>query len=221
MTRVQAGGSPPGWLALAAVAAAALVFAGAAPPDSAFSPWFTSRGVSVEIARQPSGPAWIRGRSEIPASASAVANVLSDFGHYRELFSPGVRKAGVLEKNSSSARLHLVWPYPFPYSNRDAVVSYETAALEGGAYRISWRSDPRPSDPHEGTRIERVEGETRIDPAGSDACRVVYTYFGDLGGRFPAWAEDKAWREEPVQYFRALRRRLGLPEPPEPPAAAK
>jgi hypothetical protein len=41
---------------------------------------------------------------------------------------------------------------------------------------------------------------------------VTFTYFGDLGGKFPAWAKEKAWREEPVQYFRAIRRRLGLPD---------
>jgi hypothetical protein len=57
-----------------------------------------------------------------------------------------------------------------------------------------------------------LEGETRIEPAGAEASRVTFTYFGDLGGKFPAWAKEKAWREEPVQYFRAIRRRLGLPD---------
>lgn len=198
-----------------ALAAAFLFCLSAAPADSAFTPWFTSRGVAVEIARQQAGPPWIRGRGEIPAPAVAVARVLSDFGHYRELFLPAVKKADVLEADPSFARLHFVWPYPFPFSNRDAVVRYESVAREAGGCRIAWKTDSRPKDPAEGVRIERVEGETSIEPAGPDACRVVYTYFGDLGGKFPAFASEKAWREEPVQYFRAIRRRLGLPDLPK------
>jgi carbon monoxide dehydrogenase subunit G len=198
--------------------AAALTGAGAEKPekpaDPAFAPWFESRGVAVEIARSPSGPPWVRGRGEIPAPASKVAAALSDFGRYRDLFTPGVKKVDVLESKSGTARLHLVWPYPFPYSNRDAVVRYE-ATEEAGVFRIRWQADPRPGAPKEGTRIERVEGETLIEPAGPGASRVTYTYFGDLGGKFPAWAQEKAWREEPVQYFRAIRRRLALPEPPK------
>lgn len=201
-----------------ALAAALLFCVAAAPSDSAFTAWFTSRGIAVEIARQPAGPPWIRGRGEIPVSAAAVAGVLADFKHYRELFSPAVKKAEVLDIDAFSplsARIHFVWPYPFPYSNRDAVVRYESAARDAGGFRIAWKTDARPRDPSEGVRIERVEGETSIDPAGPDACRVVYTYFGDLGGKFPAFASEKAWREEPVQYFRAIRRRLGLPDLPK------
>jgi len=179
-------------------------------------PWFTDRGIAVEIARMPSGPPWIRGRGEIPAAAAKVAAVLSDFTRYRDFFGPAVKRADVLDHSAGAARLHLVWPFPFPYSNRDAVVRYELVS-ENGGYRISWRGDARPGDPKEGTRIERVEGETRVESesGGAESCRVTYTYLGDLGGKFPAKAEEKAWREEPLQYFRAIRRRLGLPDPPK------
>jgi hypothetical protein len=60
---------------------------------------------------------------------------------------------------------------------------------------------------------ERVLGETRVEPLGPSRCRVTYTYLGDLGGKFPAWAQEKAWKEEPVQYMRAIRRRLEIPDP--------
>lgn len=200
--------------ALAALFLSPLLLA-AIPGDLSFSPWFTSRGISVEIARQPSGPPWIRSRGEIPAPASKVAAVLSDFGRYRELFSPAVKKADVLEREGAAARLHLVWPYPFPYSNRDAVVRYDSGPGADGGAVISWRADARSGDPRDGTRIERVAGETRIEPAGDARCRVTYTYLGELGGKFPGWAQEKAWREEPVQYFRAIRRALGLTDMPE------
>lgn len=199
----------------AAGALALVALLGAVPAGLPFVPWFTSRGVEVEIARSTSGPPWLRGRGEIPAPAAKVAAALSDFAHYRDLFAPAVKKAVVLEHGKNSARLHFLWPYPFPYTNRDAVVRYEMAELEGGAFRLSWQSDAKPGGPKEGTRIERVIGETRIEPSGPEACRVTYAYLGDLGGKFPAWAQEKAWREEPVQYFRAIRRALGLPDLPK------
>lgn len=212
MTAAGRGFEATALFVLAAAAVLGQVLPGM-PSDASFTPWFTSRGVAVEIARQSSGPAWIRGRGEIPASAARVAAVLSDFDHYRDFFAPAVRKADVVERESpTAARLHFLWPYPFPFANRDAVVRYELTS-EGGVFRVSWHSDPKPKDPHEGTRIERVMGAAAVEPAGPDACRVTYTYFGDLGGKFPASAVEKAWREEPVQYFRAIRRRLSLPDP--------
>ncbi len=198
-----------------ALAAVVLALGGAAPADVEFVPWFTSRGVEVRIARSPAGPPWLRSSGEIPAPASRVAAALSDFPHYRELFSPAVKKADILEADRASARIHFVWPYPFPYTNRDAVVRYRIEEFGGGAYLLSWKSDARPGDKREGTPIERVSGETRVEPAGADSCRLTYTYLGDLGGKFPAWAQEKAWREEPVQYFRAVRRTLGLADLPK------
>ncbi len=201
---------------VSAAAAVLLAALGAMPQEPPFVFWFASRGIDVEIARPPSGPPWLRSRGEIPVAASRVAAVLSDFAHYREIFSPAVRKADIVERDRSSARIHFVWPYPFPYANRDAVVRYDMVEIEGGAggYRLSWKSEGRSGDPKEGTRIERVSGETRIEPTGADACRMTYIFLGDLGGKFPAFAQEKAWREESVQYFRAIRRRLGLPELP-------
>lgn len=202
-------------IALAVFPALRVPCGGEVPGGLAFAPWFTSRGVAVEIARPPAGPPWIRATAEIPAPASRVAAALSDFAKYRELFAPALRRADVLDREGRAARLHLVWPYPFPFSNRDAVVRYESAEREGGGARIAWRADVRPGDPKEGVRIDRVAGETLIEPAGPDSCRVTYTYLGDLGGKFPKSAEEKAWREEPVQYVRALRRALGLPDLPK------
>ena len=130
-------------------------------------------------------------------------------------FAPAVRSARVLEAGEGSTCVHFVWAYPFPFKNRDAIVLYRSEK-SGAAFVLSWKADtrPRPEDPKEGVRIERVEGETRVEPIGPSRCRVIYTYLGDLGGKFPACAQEKAWKEEPVQYIRALRRRLKLSDSP-------
>lgn len=194
-----------------------LLLASVIPGDLSFHRWFTAHehGVDVQIARVPGGPPWLRGVAELAAPAGRVSALLTDFNRYAELFAPVVRRARVLEAAGLGARLHLVWHYPFPLRNRDAVVLYESAPEPDGAFLLSWRSDQRPGDPKEGVRIARVAGETRIEPVGPARCRVTYTYLGDLGGKFPGAAQEKAWKAEPVEYIRALRRGLDLPDPPQ------
>ncbi|HEY3124431.1 MAG TPA: START domain-containing protein [Thermoanaerobaculia bacterium] len=197
------------------IVAALLALAGLIPEGLRFEPWFTERGIAVSIARVPNGIPWIRGVTELPVSADTVLEIITDYPHYRELMSPAVKEVTVLEKGPGTARLHFVWPYPFPFRNRDAIVAYRQERLDDGVLLVSWQDAVRPGDPHEGARIHRVAGQTRIEPLDRERCRVTYTYLGDLGGKFPKAAEEKAWRNEPIGYMLALRRRLRLPVPPK------
>jgi len=193
------------------VLAFTLALAAGVPRDLVFEKWFVERNVTVEIAR--TQIPWLRGTGELPASASDVESVLLDFRGYRELMAPAVLKADILESGEMTARLHMVWRYPFPLRNRDAVVRYRGERLPGGTFRLSWQDETHPGDPAEGVRIAHVAGETTVVSLASNRCRLIYTYVGDLGGSFPRSAEEKAWRAEPVGYFHALRRRMHLPDP--------
>jgi hypothetical protein len=186
-----------------------------AMPESGFEPWFVEREVSVSRTRAPDAVPWVRAIAELPVSAAAVYDVVTDYGSYRELFEPLVARAAVLESSGESARIHLVWDYPFPFRRRDAIVAYTGQPLADGGFHLAWRDDARPTDPRSGVRIEHVRGETRIEPLARDRCRVTYTYLGDLGGSFPRAFEETAWRHEPLGYVLALRRRLNLPVPPK------
>ncbi len=179
-----------------------------------FVPWVIEEGVEVSIARRAEGAPWVRGVAELPVPAERVFEVLEDYAAYAALFTPVVRRSEVLERLGPAARLHLVWDYPFPFRNRDAIVRYEALRLPGGRFEIRWRDDARRGDPSEGVRIGRVAGETRIEPLGSESCRVTYTFLGELGGSFPRAGEEKAWKREPVVYVVAMRRALDLPAVP-------
>jgi hypothetical protein len=194
----------------------ALVLAvAAAIPETGFVPWFVERDVAVSRTRTAGETPWVRAVVELPAATEAVFAAVTEYATYREFFDPAVSKARVLDADGDRVRIHFVWPYPFPFRRRDAIVEYRGARRPDGVLIVTWRDAARIGDPAEGVRIERVAGETRIEPLGIERCRVTYTYLGDLGGNFPRALEDKAWRHEPLGYVYALRRRLGLPVPPK------
>jgi hypothetical protein len=184
-------------------------------PESGFEPWFVEREVAVSRTRVAGETPWIRAVAELPASAEAVHAAVTDWARYRDFFDPVVSKAAVLDSEGGLVRIHFVWPYPFPFRRRDAIVAYRSERVPGGGFLVSWRDAARVSDPSEGVRIPRVAGETRIESLEEGRCRVTYTYLGDLGGSFPRAFEEKAWRHEPLGYMYAVRRRLGLAIPPK------
>lgn len=197
------------------ILAALFVLLQTVPEGLPFAPWFTEREAAVSIARVANGKPWIRAVAEIPAPAEKVFATLSDYAGYRALFDPAVSLAAVLEAQELSARIHFVWPYPFPFRNRDGIVAYRGERLDDGTFLLSFRDAAAPGDPKRGVRIERIAGQTWIEPLGPGRCRVTYTYLGDLGGNFPKSLEERAWRHEPIGYVLAIRRALGLPIPPK------
>lgn len=183
-----------------------LVVLATPPADASFSPWVEKGGVAISIARMEKGPPWIRGTKTVAARCEAIESVLTGWESYAKTFSPVVKKATVLEKGDGFARVHVVWPYPWPLRARDAVVRYEVAREEGRV-TIGWRGDAKVGDPKSGVRIDGVEGSTVLVPDG-EACTVVYTYLGDLGGDFGKSSNEKAWKGQPPHYFESIEKAL-------------
>ena len=175
-----------------------------APPDESFASWFQKDGVDVSIAR--SETPWIRASTEIAAPAADVEAAVTDFDRYEKTFHPMFKKLDVLERAGDRTRVHAVWPFPWPLRDRDGIFEYTTEHSDGGVTTLRWTNGARPGDPSTGVRINGIGGSLRITPLGKDHCRLLYTYYGDLGGNFGKSRSDKAWRGQPLLYFGAIRR---------------
>ncbi len=188
--------------------ATVLLLLAAAPSDDAFRPWVETDGVAIAIARiEGSAIPWIRGTKTLASGCGAVEKVLSDWDAYAKTLAPMVKRSKVLERGEGFARLHVVWPYPWPLRARDGIVRYEVVKEEGRT-TIRWKDDERPGDPKTaGVRIAEIEGSTALVPDGGK-CQVVYTYYGDLGGDFGKSSNEKAWKGESPHWFDAVEKAL-------------
>lgn len=192
-----------------ALVAAALFFS-APPADDAFKTWFDEKSVTVSKAKEEGKPfPWIRGTAELDFAPADVAKILGDYAAYKKTFDPVLQRVKVLGTEGTTTRLHLEWPYPWPLSDRDAIVAYTMETDADGTVRLTFKADAKTGDPKTvGVRIDAVEGLTVVAPLEGGRSRVTYTYYGNLGGDFGKKASEKAWRGQPVHYVESLRAAL-------------
>ena len=160
--------------------------------------------ILVEIGERAGKAPWVRATTEINGSAGKIAELLSDFTRYAEIFSECFASARVLEMKQRTARLHIVWSYPIFFRNRDSINRYEIQKKSDGSYRLNWTEDSRPGDPSEGVRLTEVEGSVEITPLEPNRSRLIYRYIGDMGGDFSKAIKEAAWKREPEHFFRAI-----------------
>ena len=121
--------------------AAAVMLLAAPPVDDAFKSWFDEKAVAVSKAKEDGKTfPWIRGTAELDATPAEVAAILADYSAYKKTFDPVLQSVKVLEIEGTTTRLHLEWPYPWPLSDRDAIVAY-TLETEADA-RCASRGKP-------------------------------------------------------------------------------
>lgn len=185
-----------------------LLLALALPDSARFKPLLQTPTVTISIARGDKEP-WITGTHTLPVDAEKVFTLLSGFDDYARIFSEGVKTAKILTREPGMARIHIVWPLPFPMRNRDAIVKY-TAKKTTTGYQIDWTNDPVKNDPESGLRIDEVMGQTMISAADQGMTQITYTYYGDLGGSLPDFIKEASYSEEPLVYFNSIRKQFGL-----------
>jgi hypothetical protein len=164
------------------------------------------KGVVVSQAQADGSIPWMQGTAVIDASYEELYEALRAYASYNKYFHEHVSVAQILQQEGDVFWVYLVWPLPFPMSDRDAVVRYEsTIDRNAKTALISWAGAGHEKDPKRALRIEQVSGKTELKEVAVGKTEVRYIYFGDLGGDLPQWVKMRAWREEPVYYIERLR----------------
>lgn len=166
-----------------------MLFAGSAQalpgPDAA---WQTLDTNPVQIAcTEIDGEPWCRSEGLIDADAEAIRQTLEHMDQHQELFE-SVLSIRTLELGL----LHVTLDFPGMLSDRDYVARY-AYDTDGAAHLYRWTPAQHPDAPAvDGVvRLERMAGEWRLEPEGSQT-RVTYTWQAELAGTFPAFAINTA-----------------------------
>jgi hypothetical protein len=109
-----------------------------------------------------------------------------------------------------------LWMYgrhdmPFPFSPRDYVVRYLIDDRSDDGVTVQAQSVPGGPAPDGAVRLQVASTWTarRV----GDQCQVVYEYDGDLGGSFPPFLLEGAWKTEGPKLLAALLRRARAAPP--------
>jgi hypothetical protein len=184
------------------------------PPDSAFQHQAKIDGVDVFFADSGAPDKWVRGTSVLQATRQQIFTILKNVADYAKVFSEHLAESQVLSSSDSNALGYFRWPLPFPMSDRDAIVQYRFAdRSDVGESLVEWESSEHPNDPAKALRIKSVKGHTRLFDLADQRTKIEYTYYGDLGGDLANWIKERAWREEPVFYIKAIAARLNSNKP--------
>jgi hypothetical protein len=186
----------------------ALLVAATPPPASPWTKLAESNGVVVEK-RRLGGGTLVRGRTELPHSASEVAAILRDlegFAHW----IPSLSTWKVIEKSETEAIVYARHNLAWPMDDRDYCVRYTWKEAPSGGYTLRAKATKdRAPPPEDGViRLEHVQSEWVVAPSGTDRSSVTYTYYGELGGSIPQSIETEAWKREPPKVFEALTKEI-------------
>ncbi len=154
------------------------------------------------------GPLRVRATRTLPIDCAAVVAALQDVPS----FSRWVEFTGwdvVVDERAGGGALtmHGQHGMPFPFSPRDYVVDY-VAARSSTQFTLTARSSDRGPKAANGTVRLRVHSTWAVtfaaELAGLPRCPVSYEYDGDLGGNFPAFLLEGAFKEEGPKLLASL-----------------
>lgn len=149
------------------------------------------------------GSSWCRARATIAAPPDRIESIIKNVPEW-----PRVFKRIVQSRLLSGDTFHIVLDLPSPVSNRDYVARFERFT-EGADVGYRWSSVIHPDAPRspDTVRLDHSAGEWRITPSPGGAI-VTYTWNGELGGDFPAWALERAHLSQGVEVLSSQARSL-------------
>ena len=147
---------------------------------------------------------WSQARSTISASKQKIEAIIKDKPNYPNVFKR-VESAQII----TDEIVHISLDMPFPFSNRDYVVSYsQNHDGEDIIYRFHAVNHPDAQLSEGYVRLVNAAGEWRLHPLAINSTEVSYTWNGELRGDFPDWALTRAWETQGEEVMGWLREPL-------------
>ena len=135
---------------------------------------------------------WCRASAIYPFSADVIYNVLKDLSNYKNIFDR-VTESDILDENIVYIRLDM----PLFLADRDYTVKYLENSSEDTVV-FQFHSVKHPNSPNNkgSVTLPRAAGEWVLKKIPGKGTQVIYTWNGELLGKFPSSGLHKAWEEQ-------------------------
>ena len=165
------------------------------PTHESLSDWNVLQGDSYEIWvawLDTPDIDWCRTTSILPYSIDKISKMIENLENYHQIFDR-VKLSEVVADDIVHIRVDM----PFPISDRDYIVQYETEKEnEYISYKFQAVKDTKISETSNCIRLVNAAGEWYLRVVDNSSTEVVYTWNGELAGDFPDWALTRAWSKQ-------------------------
>ena len=146
---------------------------------------------------------WARSESLLPYPIEKVQTIIENTANY-----PNVFKRLTEVYNYGDDIVHIVLDMPFPISNRDYIVKYETQTIKDGIrFQFFANNYSEAKDIKGCIRLINAAGEWNL-VAIDGSTLLTYTWNGELRGDFPDFMLEKAWQKQGTEIIGWLLEKL-------------
>ena len=135
---------------------------------------------------------WCKSTTLLDFSVDEILSVIEDVNNYNKFFDT-VSSSSIDTNNV----VHIILNMPTLFSDRDYVVKYDKIN-EDQTIIYRFQSNEKYSKPEldNYVRLTNAAGEWRLDSLSNGITKVTYIWNGELSGKFPSWAYNRAWTKQ-------------------------
>ena len=162
-------------------------------PEDDYKSWvqLEKNNIQVYYSKDLNVP-WCRATANFRFSQDDIYSALKNLKNYKNIFDR-VTDSKLFDENIVYIRLDM----PYIFADRDYTVKYlESTKDEEIIFQFYSVFHANTPNNRGSVTLPRAAGEWRLIPIGNNATRVVYTWNGELLGKFPNSSLKTAWAKQ-------------------------
>ena len=174
-------------------------------PENDYKSWvqLEKNNIQVYYSKDLSVP-WCRAAANFRFSQDEIYAALKNLKNYKNIFER-VTDSRLLDENIVYIRLDM----PYIFADRDYTVKYiESTKNEEIIFQFYSVYHPNTPNNSGSVTLPRAAGEWRLIPINDNATRVIYTWNGELLGKFPSSSLKTAWAKQGTEVMTWLNQYL-------------